>query len=198
MQIIVHRKHNPDELCLIPERYGIEIDVRSNLAGELYLEHDPFKVGPTLVSWLNQYNHGTIILNMKEEGLEQRTIQILNRYNVANFFFLDLSFPFLIKTITQCGNVAVRVSEYESLQTALNLAGKAKWVWLDHFSKFPVTEQEFNKLKRAGYKICFVSPELQKFDENAVRDIIRFLKSSNIALDAVCTKLPQIWESSSL
>ncbi len=35
-------------------------------------------------------------------------------------------------------NIALRVSEAEGLDTPRNMAGKAKWIWVDCFSKIPV------------------------------------------------------------
>jgi len=51
---------------------------------------------------------------------------------ISNYFFLDQSFPFLIKW-AKLGEkrLAVRVSEYESIDTALTLQEKAEWIWVD-------------------------------------------------------------------
>ena len=46
-------------------KYGIEIDLRDNLNGEIYISHDPFKNGENLDTFLNFYNHSFIILNIK-------------------------------------------------------------------------------------------------------------------------------------
>ena len=60
-------------------------------------------------------------------------------FDIKSFFFLDQSFPFLVKTLfsgeRRC---AIRVSEYESVETALSLRGLAEWIWIDVFNKFPI------------------------------------------------------------
>ena len=55
----------------------------------------------------------------------------------------------------------MRVSEYESIATALTLGGQIDWIWVDCFTRFPLTLQEAHQLKSAGFKLCIVSPELQ-------------------------------------
>ena len=76
---------------------------------------------------------------MKEEGLEARLIDLMKAYGIADYFFLDQSFPFLVKW-SKLGEhrCAVRVSEFESVETALALARKVDWVWVDCFTHFPV------------------------------------------------------------
>ena len=195
MEFITHRKNTLEGLLGVPTKYGVEIDIRSS-AGQLVLHHDPFENGELLDNWLSFYNHGTLILNVKEEGLEPRLIALMNKHKIERYFFLDQSFPFLLKFWRQCkGRSAVRVSEYESINTALSLAGKVKWVWVDCFSKFPLLEDDYQLLVQAGFKICVVSPELQGIVGD--KKIIKFceeIRLHSFKLDAVCTKFPQIWE----
>ena len=40
-----HRINTVNELKKIPLEYGIEIDLRDNLNGEIYIAHDPFVNG---------------------------------------------------------------------------------------------------------------------------------------------------------
>jgi hypothetical protein len=90
---------------------------------------------------------------------------------------------------------AVRVSEFESIETALILAGKVDWVWVDCFTRFPLSEHDARSLKDAGFKLCLVSPELQGRDANVeIPHLVSLLKERNIAADAVCTKRPNLWE----
>ena len=195
MDFITHRKNTLEGLLGVPTKYGVEIDIRSS-AGQLVLHHDPFETGELLDHWLSFYNHGTLILNVKEEGLEPRLIALMNKHKIERYFFLDQSFPFLLKFWRQCkGRSAVRVSEYESINTALSHAGKVKWVWVDCFSKFPLLEDDYQLLVKSGFRICAVSPELQGIVGD--KKIIKFceeIRLHSFKLDAVCTKFPQIWE----
>ena len=90
---------------------------------------------------------------------------------------------------------AVRVSEFESIETALTLAGKVDWVWVDCFTKFPLSEEDAVSLKNAGFKLCLVSPELQgRIAEIEIPALVSLLRAQNIESDAVCTKRPDLWE----
>lgn len=196
MIIISHRINTSDELIKTPRQFGVEVDVRS-YGDLLIIQHDPYILGEPFEQWVEHYNHAFLILNTKEEGLEDRLLSIMKRHSIADFFFLDQSFPFMIKTM-QAGErrSAVRVSEYESLNTALSLAGKIDWIWIDCFSKFPISDKEAGILKNAGFNLCFVSPELLgRHDHNEFMGFYTRVQSIADQYDAVCTKKPDMWLS---
>ncbi|MCH9853156.1 MAG: hypothetical protein K0U45_06585 [Alphaproteobacteria bacterium] len=195
MKLIAHRKNTIADLQATPTEYGIEVDIRS-YGERLIIHHDPFVIGEDFNEWLKHYRHGTLILNVKEEGLEARLIELMKAKNISDYFFLDQSFPFLIKW-ARLGetNSAVRLSEFESIDTALTLAGKIKWVWVDYFSHFPLDKKSANHLQQEGFKLCLVSPELQNFDAAThIGALVTLLKQQDIMPDAVCTKQPQLWQ----
>jgi len=194
MQIIKHRVNSIEALKSLNPAYGAEIDLRSR-GNEIYLNHDPFTKGDSFEEWLDSYNHGTLILNTKEEGLEQRIISLLKERNIKDYFFLDLSFPFLIKTsLNGEKNIAVRLSEYESIETVNNVSNMVDWVWLDSFFKFIYDIDKLKYLRNLGVKICIVSPELQdRWDETEINEIkIKVLDSFGKDFH-VCTKFPEKW-----
>ena len=192
--IICHRKNTIKQLIDTPTEYGVEIDVRS-YNNKIILNHDPMKNGEYLDNWIRKYNHKFLIINIKEEGLEKYIIKILKNKKIKDFFFLDQSFPFLIKTLnsneTRC---AIRFSEYEDIKTINNLKKKINWVWVDHFSKFPLNKSISNSLKKKNIKICIVSPEIvKKTSIQNLKKLKNSIKKKNIHIDAVCTKNPEIW-----
>lgn len=193
MEIIYHRRNLISDLKSTPRKFGVEVDIRS-FGKDLIVHHDPFVSGELFVDWLQNFAHGTLILNVKEEGLEDRLLELMYNRKIENFFFLDQSFPFLMKTISagekRC---AIRVSEYESMYTAINLSERVKWVWLDCFTKFPLSKIDIQKLQSVGYKICLVSPELQGRFKNVER-FREQIETMGIKIDAVCTKLAEIWQ----
>jgi len=195
MHRILHRVNTIEALKKAPLNFGVEVDIRSN-AENLIIHHDPFKQGELFEKWIQHFQHETLILNVKEEGLEDRILKLMEKYSVNDFFFLDQSFPFLRK-IAAMGEkrCAVRVSEYESIETVLSLSGMVEWVWVDCFSKFPLTENDARKLQEFGFKLCFVSPELQgRTERTHVIEFRQNIESQNIHGDAVCTKYPDLWE----
>jgi len=194
MHKILHRINTKELLKNTPIEFGIEVDIRSN-NNKLIMHHDPFKDGELFEQWLNYYNHGTIILNVKEEGLEDPILKLMKKYSINNFFFLDQSFPFLRKTALMGEKrCAVRISEYEHIETALSLSGLVEWVWVDCFNDFPLDIKNYARLKNANFKICIVSPELQgRSDQSHVLEFRRKIESLDIIGDAVCTKYPDLW-----
>ena len=147
MNFISHRRNTIGELKATPTEYGVEVDIRSD-NGKLVIHHDPFASGDDFEEWIKHYQHGTLILNVKEEGLEARLIDLMKQHEITDYFFLDQSFPFLIKW-SKLGerHCAVRVSEFESIETALTLEGKIDWVWVDCFTKFPLSGEDAKRLQ---------------------------------------------------
>lgn len=194
-ELIVHRRNTVQDLLATPTCYGIEVDIRSR-GDELIVHHDPFVPGEQFGAWIEAYRHGTLILNVKEEGLESRLIALMRKHGVEDFFFLDQSFPFLVKWANQGERrCAVRVSEYESVTSALALGGKVDWVWVDCFTRFPLSAVDADRLREAGFRLCLVSPELQ--GRNAMEEIpalSELLRRRSILPHAVCTKRPDLWE----
>lgn len=195
MKLIAHRRNTLAELAATPHHYGVEVDIRSH-GDRLIIHHDPFVEGNALDEWVAAYRHGTLILNVKEEGLEARLIEIMRAHGIDDFFFLDQSFPFLVKW-ARAGErrCAVRVSEFESIDTAMTLAGKVDWVWVDRFTRFPLSDADAGSLQDAGFKLCLVSPELQGRDPmTEIPRLRQLLAEQGIKADAVCTKQPALWE----
>lgn len=193
--LIAHRKNTVAELMATPPRYGIEVDIRS-YRDRLVIHHDPFIEGEDFLTWINAYQHGTLILNVKEEGLEARLIDVMKIKGIDDYFFLDQSFPFLVKW-SKSGErrCAVRVSEFESIETALSLAGKIDWVWVDCFTHFPLSGVDASRLQGAGLKLCLVSPELQgRNPEIEIVELAKLLSREKIIPDAICTKRTDLWE----
>lgn len=196
MHLIAHRRNTVAELRATPTDYGVEVDLRS-CGDTLIIHHDPMAAGEPFDEWIAEYRHGTLILNVKEEGLERALIDRMECHGIEDYFFLDQSFPFLIKW-ARAGvhRSAVRVSEYESIETALTLAGKVNWVWVDCFTRFPLDGASARRLQQAGFKLCLVSPELQGRDAEAeIPEMIEQLRRKGIFAEAACTKRPDLWKT---
>ena len=141
---IIHRINSIKKLKKIDNNHGIEIDVRS-FNKNLILNHDPFKNGDLLKNWIKFYNHKLLIVNIKEEGLEYQILKILNKYKIKNYFFLDQTFPFLVKFSHRMKkNCAFRLSDYESISTIKKIKDKIKWVWIDFFENFYFNKKTSN------------------------------------------------------
>lgn len=188
MEFIAHRINKKEELKNLSRKYGVEIDLRDNVDGTIYINHDPFVLGENFEEYLKEYNHGTMILNIKSERIELRILELLKKYNIKNYFFLDSSFP-MIKLLSDKGekNIALRYSEYEGLDTLEKMQGKVNWVWVDCFNKLPIDNEIYKKIRNMGYKLCLVSPELQGQPER-LKLYAKQIEGEKIKFDAICTK----------
>ncbi len=195
MNIIAHRRNSIADLIATPIHYGIEVDIRS-YGRNLIIHHDPFIEGVSFEEWFSYYQHGTLILNVKEEGLEDRLINLMRARGCQDYFFLDQSFPHLIKYSNKGEKrCAVRVSEFESIETVLSFAGRISWVWVDFFTQFPLSGDQAHMLQDAGFRLCLVSPELQGGNaEKEIPALINLLSRRGINPEAVCTKRHDLWE----
>ena len=170
MEFIAHRVNTIGKLKLTPAEYGVELVLR-DYGDKLILAHDPFT--------------GTMILNVKSERIEYEILSLLQKYNIKDYFFLDSSFP-MIYLLSKDGekNIALRFSEFEGLDTILNMKNKIKWVWVDCFSILPINKKVFDILKNNNFKLCLVSPDLQG-QESKIEKYRDFLNKNNIYIDAI-------------
>ncbi len=190
MILIAHRINTAAQLQDVPPEYGVEVDLRDR--GErLILQHDPFKDGEDFETYLSHYRHRLIILNVKSERVEHRALELMRRFGVEDYFFLDSSFP-MIRLLSEQGErrIAVRFSEHEPVESALAVAGRAEWVWVDCFTRMPLTPESYTELK-SHFRLCAVSPELQGRPVTEIAAYAERLRPYPV--DAVCTKRPDLW-----
>lgn len=181
--IIWHRVNTIEELKHIDVEDGVEIDVRSN-KGIPYLSHYIDEDGILFEEWLNHYKlKGTLVINVKEEGLETIIIELLNKYNITNYVFLDEPFWYLLNSSRKLNNknFAIRVSKFESVETALKSRELSDWVWYDYFDDY-INVSDIKKLIDSGFKVIMPSPELV----NSIKDYEHILKENNITIWAIC------------
>jgi hypothetical protein len=191
--IIRHRINSSNELSSVPSNHGVEIDLRL-FKGEIILAHDPFTPGETLNEWLKKFHHGTLILNVKEDGLESLVVKMLQDMEIDDYFFLDQPFPTLRKSALANLPVALRLSENENPIEINDL--KIRWIWLDSFSgDWSFLGKHAEWLKKGEFKLCLVSPELQgRSPDEESFDVLEICEKTNLRIDAVCTKHSEMWE----
>ncbi|GAA3957797.1 hypothetical protein [Allohahella marinimesophila] len=188
VEFIAHRINQRAELANVSKNFGVELDLR-DCEKMLHLSHDPFTIGESFDEYARAYDHGTMILNIKSERIELRAIELIKRHKIQKYFFLDSSFP-MLKLLSDLGenNLAVRFSEYEGMDTLRAMRGRARWVWVDCFSRLPLTDIIYQELKDLNYNICIVSPELQGQDEK-LEDYAAYMRQEKIVPDAICSKV---------
>ena len=90
MEIIAHRINTINKLKNLNTNFGVEVDIRSN-EKNLIICHDPFSEYINLKDWLSFYNHGTLILNVKENGLEEELLKTMEYFKKVWFNFLNVT-----------------------------------------------------------------------------------------------------------
>ncbi|MBT6448453.1 MAG: hypothetical protein HOK38_06895 [Flavobacteriaceae bacterium] len=194
MDFIIHRVNSIKKLKEIPSKFGCEIDIRS-LGSNLILNHDPYNKGDRLQDYLEEYDNGTLILNIKESGIEDDVIKQVNKRGIKEYFLLDVEFPYIYKSVLKGEKkIAVRFSEMEPIQNLINLEDKLDWVWIDTITKLPINEGNFKILEK--FKSCLVCPS-RWGRSSEIAKIKLTLDKLNFNLDYVMTELKYInkWES---
>ena len=174
MKIIAHRINLISKLKDIPQKYGCEIDIRSQ-GSQLILNHDPYLSGDKLIDYLDNYNHGLLILNIKEAGIEDDVLKIVRDRGVPSFFLLDIEFPYLYKA-SRSGEraMAVRFSEDEPIELVQKYNSLVDWVWIDTNTMLPLNEENIKYLSEM--QSCIVCPERWGRPE----DIISYRQKMNL------------------
>ena len=157
MEFIIHRVNKIKDLKTLPKKFGAEIDIRT-MGSKLILNHEPFNKGDILENYLENYKHKTLVLNLKEAGIEKEVLKLVKIHLIKSFFLLDVEMPYMYSA-TKKGqkNIAVRFSEYESLDLTKYFQGKLNWVWIDTVTKLPINLNNAKILSK--FKSCIVCPE---------------------------------------
>ena len=211
--IFLHRQNDP-EFLTFTNVDGLELDVRS-IGDELILTHDRIHNEQAsvhssdilfledFVEFLKPY---TIIVNVKESGLEEQISKLFDDNNIK-YYFLDSQIPDIIRLSKRekyKGKFIIRVSPYESINYNLLDLCKPEFIWVDYdYSNFKLgkylsflknidDDERINTLK---IQKILVSPELYglqninlSYDIIQDKDITELLKQFS-----VCTKIPDEW-----
>lgn len=184
MEIIIHRVNKISQLKKIPQNYGVEIDLRS-YKKKIILSHDPKKNGVSLDLFLKNYNHGTLVLNIKEAGIEDEVLSKVKKKGLKNFFLLDVEIPYIFKCIKSNKKIfALRCSHYEPIIGLKKYKNFFNWLWLDSIKKIKFSKSDLNTLKK--FKICFVCPE-RWGRPSEINYYKKYFKSKSIKVDAIMT-----------
>ena len=172
--LIVHRVNSIEILNSIDTALGCEIDIRTD-GSKLILNHNPFKKGDNLVDYLDEYHHGTLVLNIKETGIESIVLEEVQKRNIKSYFLLDVEMPYLIKAfIKNKKKLAVRFSEYEPIENVVVFKNKFNWIWVDSITKVPITDENFQTINK--FNVCVVCPSLWKRSEDINKEKYKLSK----------------------
>ena len=210
--IFLHRQNDP-EFLTFKNVDGIELDVRS-IGSDLVLTHDRLSSRhlensssliylSEVVQYLENY---TVIVNVKESGLEEQISELFDDNNIK-YYFLDSQIPDIIRLSKQekyKGKFIIRVSSYENINYDLLNFSKPEFIWVDYnfenfnlnrYIKFLKNINNDGHINTLKIQKILVSPELYglqninlSYDIIQDKDITELLKQFS-----VCTKIPDEW-----
>lgn len=171
----------------IENGYGFETDFR-DCKGEVLISHNP-PVGNEVTAekvfemYHQSGSQATLALNIKADGLQDMMQRLLQKYDIKNYFFFDMSVCDTILYAEKNMTIATRISEYEQ---EMPFWDDSEFVWLDYFRKDP-SKDEIRNCLRKGKKVCIVSPDLHARDYNDCWSVLKTIEDANLYL---CTDFP--------
>ena len=194
MEIIIHRVNKIKKLKKIPSHFGVEIDIRS-FKSKLILNHEPFMSGDSFDIFLREYHHGTLVLNIKEAGIEDEVLKMVrSNSQIKSYFLLDVEFPYIYRASRNGErHIAIRYSEDESIDTVIKYKELVDWVWIDTNTILPINNDNKNTLQL--FNTCLVCPERWGRDDD-IKLYIEKIKELDFRLNAVMTSMKNVryWE----
>lgn len=189
-RVYSHRANTVEQLQAVPESLGVEFDLRSD-GNRVIVTHDPFTEGPTIEEYFRHVGGRPCIFNVKCEGIEEYVMNAARGAGIEDYFFLDVSVPAAMGLARKGeSRMAVRFSEVEPIEGVMAWQGRAKWVWVDCFTRYPLDAAACDRLASA-FQLCIVSPELQKHPPEDCQRLRHSLRG--LDFHAVCTKQPESW-----
>jgi hypothetical protein len=193
---IRHRVNRVEDLAGLDPAEGAEIDLRSDPCRprSILLHHDPWTAGTDLDAWLRAWarspGRGPLILDTKEDGLEDVAERKAADAGVTDLFFLDTTVPTLARRVLSSGraNHAVRLSRHEPIEGLEAFRRRAAWVWVDCFGGEPLAPEVVASAAR-DFRVCLASPELHGLPLDAVDAFAGLWPLA----DAICTDDPGAW-----
>lgn len=201
MEIISHRgywKSNEEKNTIksfensFLKNFGTETDIRDS-QGELVISHDvPITNSVLLSDFFNLYKeincNKTLALNIKSDGLQDKVLFLIQKYQITNYFIFDASVPDSISYIKKGLNFFTRHSELEKHPVLYN---ESIGIWLDSFYSnwydFDVIKTHLQNQK----KVAIVSSELHKRNYIELWRMLKENNSINYEDIILCTDLPE-------
>jgi len=174
--------------------FGTETDLR-DYKGELVISHDIanencISVEKFFEIYKSSNSDLPLALNIKADGLQVKLKELLNEYEIANYFVFDMSVPDGLGYLKHNLKSFTRESEYEKVPSFYD---EACGIWLDEFQGHWINEDVIKKHIENNKQICIVSPDLHKRDYTKewreYKEIEQKLGINNLM---ICTDYPEI------
>lgn len=173
--------------------FGTETDIR-DYNGELVVSHDiADKTSISVEQFFEIYNQYDktlpLALNIKADGLQLKLKELLEKYNISNYFVFDMSVPDGLQYLNHNIKAFTRESEYEQTPSFYD---EASGIWLDEFKGHWINKEIIEKHVNNSKKICIVSPDLHKREYEKEWSHYKLIeKELNIDNLVICTDYPE-------
>lgn len=173
--------------------FGTETDIR-DYKGELVISHDIADdnciTAKEMLEIYNKYDNTLpLALNIKADGLQVKLKELLDEYNIVNYFVFDMSVPDGLQYLKHNIKSFTRESEYEQIPSFYD---KACGIWLDEFQGHWINKEVIEKHIKNNKQICIVSPDLHKREYKKewqhYKEIEKELGIDNLM---ICTDYPE-------
>ena len=152
--------------------FGIETDVR-DYKGEIVISHDiPNGNEMKLEDLLKIMNGRNLLLalNIKADGLCEKIVDILNKYNHTNYFTFDMSLPELYQQEKKKIKVFTGMSDINKNPPLIE---QSEGVWMDAFDNEWYKTEDIIDILKYNKKVCIVSNELHNRDNKKQWEMIK-------------------------
>lgn len=173
--------------------FGIETDFR-DCKGAIVVSHDPpegnvLSAKALLELYAASGMEGRLALNIKADGLQYALSQLLSATGIPidNCFAFDMAVPDALDYIVNEFPIYTRLSEYEDRAPFLDLAAG---VWVDNFTGRFAQVDAAKLLLTKGNRVCIVSSEVHKRDQNALWNKIAAAGLHKHPFFELCTDFP--------
>lgn len=178
----------------------METDIR-NIAEAIIIGHDIVDNKCTFTDFLQAYssfefsanNPSSLLLNIKADGLAASIANLLDEFQVQQYFCFDMSVPESLSYEKHSLNHLVRFSEYEDnamLVRSLNPRG----IWVDSFHGRLYNIETLIHFIDVAPNFFIVSPELHKrpITDDYLEWLERLYGKIGVCLN-VCTDVPEFY-----
>lgn len=198
MKIIAHRgfwKTEAEKNSMVALKraiengYGFETDFR-DCAGKVVISHNP-PIGNEITAdevfkmYAESKSNEPLALDIKADGLQDMMITLLKKYDITNYFMVDMSVCDTVVYVEKGIKIASRSSEFEP---TLPFYDNSDIIWIDYFDGRINIIEEIKKYIEDRKIPCIVSPELHKLP---YENLWKKLRNISNELFYLCTDYPE-------
>lgn len=173
--------------------FGVETDIRDD-NGYIVISHNIVKGKANGLDELLEYYHdirctAPLALNIKADGMQELIREMIERYEIKNYFLFDMSVPEMYLYMKQDFKFFTR---YSDIEQEMVLYEEAAGVWADCFEEYLLINDEWiSKVLKDKKMIGFISPELHGRDTEGLWQRLKSVNALKTDVMMLCTDRPE-------